>query len=79
MSTSKGKTWLWAAMAAVAIGVPAAGFLDGDLSRHFRTSSAAVAAPAPEGAVTSTAERFRRTGGPSPKPQRDYVRRPPHR
>ena len=41
--------------------------------------SAAVAAPAPEGAVTSTAERFRRTGGPSPKPQRDYVRRPPHR
>ncbi len=47
MSTSKGKTWLWAAMAAVAIGVPAAGFLDGDLSRHFRTSSAAVAAPAP--------------------------------
>ncbi|MBK4722708.1 hypothetical protein JJL56_28020 [Azospirillum sp. YIM DDC1] len=47
MSTSKGKTWLWAAMAAVAIGVPAAGFLDGDPSRHFRTSSAAVAAPAP--------------------------------
>ncbi|QCO00146.1 hypothetical protein D3093_33370 (plasmid) [Azospirillum argentinense] len=33
-------------MAAVAIGVPAAGFLDGDPSRHFRTS-AAVAAPAP--------------------------------
>ncbi|MBK3798471.1 hypothetical protein GAY33_04355 [Azospirillum brasilense] len=47
MSTSKGKTWLWAAMAAAAIGVPAAGFLDGDPSRHFRTSSAAVAAPAP--------------------------------
>nr|WP_137118895.1 hypothetical protein [Azospirillum argentinense] len=37
------------------------------------------APPSSEGAVTSTAERFRRAGGLSPKPQRDYVRRPPHR